>query len=236
MSYAIKLIANDLRNILRDNLYVFVFVLYPALIVVLTRFVVPWISESVYDLRPFYPALFVMLMNLIPMLFGFITAFLIMDERDEKLLTVLRVMPISRSGYLIYRMMLMSLFAFVYVTLFPLLTGLVGIPFLLHLPIAALFAMLVPVIALMINILASNKVQGFAIMKMSGGVFILPLFAFFIVDGLKYVFGLVPNFWAFMAFNNAITNGTHDLLHLGIGFAFNIVLIAVLFRMFNEKF
>jgi len=221
---------------MRDRLYVYIFALYPILIVVISRFVVPWISEKVFPLKPFYPLLFMMMANLIPLVFGFITAFLIIDERDENLLTVLRVMPISRSSYLIYRMLLMTLFAFIYVALFPTLTGLVEIPFLLYLPVAVLFALFVPVIALIINVLASNKVQGFAVMKTLGGVFLLPLFAFFIAGNLKYVFGPLPNFWTFMALDKALTMGAHDFLHLGIGFVVHIALIVVLFRIFNKKF
>ena len=237
MSYVSKLLANDLKNILRDRLYVYLFILYPILIVVISRFVVPWIAENTFpQLSGHYPLLFMMMTGIMPVSFGFITAFLIMDERDEDLLTVLRVMPISRSSYLIYRMLLMTLFAFIYVSLFPTLTGLVEIPFLLYLPVAALFAMLTPVVVLLINVLASNKVQGFAVMKTLGGAFIfLPLLAFF-AGNLKYVFGLIPNFWTFISLNEALNTGAHDLLHLGIGFAIHIALIIVLFRIFNKKF
>lgn len=236
MSYAGKILVNDLKNILRDRLYVYIFLLYPLLIVVLSRLLIPWVDENLFNLDPYYPQLFMAATTLMPMVFGYITAFLIMDERDENLLTVLRVMPISRSKYLIYRMSLMTFFTFVYVLLFPTLTGLVQIPLLLYLPVAVLFAMLTPVVALLINVLASNKVQGFAVMKTLGSVFLLPLIAFFISGGLRYAFGVLPNFWTYMALNTALNEGTHDLLHLGIGFAIHIALIIVLFRIFNKKF
>ena len=236
MAYIGKLLVNDLKNILRDKFYVYAFVAYPIVFVVMTRFVIPWISENVYYLEPFYPMLFMMMAIMIPMVFGFITAFLIMDERDENLLTVLRVMPISRSAYLIYRMLLMTLFSFIYVAMFPALTGLVEVPFLLYLPVAVLFAVFTPVIALIINVLASNKVQGFAVMKTLGGAFLLPLFALFIAENWKYVFGLIPNFWTFMALDKVLTIGTHDYIHLGVGFAVHLALLSVLFHKFNKKF
>ncbi len=239
MSFVTTIIANDLRNILRDRLYIYIFLLYPAMIVVLSRFIVPWVVDNVfpgYELENLYYLLFMMMTNVVAVVFGFVTAFLIMDERDENLLTVLRVMPISRSRYLIYRMTLMTSFAFVYILLFPTLTGLVQIPLLLYLPVAVLFAMMVPVVALLINVLASNKVQGFAMMKMLGGVFMLPLLAFFITGWLRYVFGVLPNFWTYMALDTALNEGAHDLLHIGIGFAVQIALIIVLFRIFNRRF
>ena len=236
MVYVGKLLASDLRSIIRDRLYLYAFALYPMMFAVVARFVIPWISENVYYLEPFYPMLFMMMAIFLPMTFGFITAFLIMDERDENLLMVLRVMPISRSSYLIYRMLLMTFFSFIYVAMFPALTGLVEVPFLLYLPVAVLFAVFTPVIALIINVLASNKVQGFAVMKTLGSAFLLPLFALFIVENWKYVFGLIPNFWTFMALDKVLTIGTHDYIHLGVGFAVHLALLSVLFHKFNKKF
>ena len=235
MAYLGKLLVNDLRNIIRDRLYVYVFLVYPIIFVVLCRFIIPWISENVYYLESFYPVLFMMMAIMMPMVFGFITAFLVLDERDENLLTVLRVMPISRSRYLIYRMLLMTSFSFVYAALFPALTGLVQVPFLSYLPVAVLFAMFTPVMTLIINVLASNKVQGYAVMKILGSVFLLPLFALFIAENWKYVLGLVPNFWTFMALDKLLTTGALDYIHLGIGFAVHIALLAVLFHIFNKK-
>ena len=48
-------------------------------------------------------------------------------------------------------------------------------------------------------------------------------------DNLKYIFAPIPNFWAFITLKELITTGTNDYLHLGIGFVYTIVLIAVLF-------
>jgi hypothetical protein len=54
-------------------------------------------------------------------------------------------------------------------------------------------------------------------------------------DNLKYIFAPIPNFWAFITLKELITTGTNDYLHLGIGFVYTIVLIAVLFYIFNKK-
>jgi hypothetical protein len=83
---------------------------------------------------------------------------------------------------------------------------------------------------------ASNKVQAFAIFKIGGTVFMLPIFAYFLNLGdLKYIFSPIPNFWSLMALDSVLKNGTTDVLSLGIGFVFHIVLIAILFYIFNKK-
>ena len=170
---------------------------------------------------------------------GFIAAFLILDERDEHLLTVLRVMPISRNSYLIYRMFFLSVFSFIVLLIYPPFSGLLieftNFSYLHYIPVALLFTLLTPFSALFVTAFATNKVQAFAIFKISGTVFLIPLFMFLLTDNLKYIFAPIPNFWAFMTLKEVMTTGVNDYLHLGIGFGYTIALIAVLFYLFNKK-
>jgi fluoroquinolone transport system permease protein len=231
-----KLFINDMRNIIRDRLLLYTAFLIPLIIIIFTRLVIPWISENIVSLQAYYPVLFMLIVITIPMMFGFVIGFLIMDERDENLLTVLRVMPISRNVYLIYRMVFLSILSFIYILLFPTLTGLIDISLVEYLPIGVLLALFTPVLALIANIVATNKVQAFAVFKLLGGVFFLPLFAFFIDSDLKYIFGVIPNFWTFMALDHLVQTGSQDVLFLGIGFVAHFVLLAVLFYLFNKKY
>jgi hypothetical protein len=236
MVHVSKLLVNDLRNILRDRLLLYSAFLIPLIIIIFTRLVIPWLSENIVPLQQYYSLLFMLFATTIPMMFGFVTGFLIMDERDENLLTVLRVMPISRSAYLIYRMAFMSVLSFIYILLFPALTGLIDISLLDFLPIAVLLALFTPVMGLIANIVANNKVQAFAVFKMLGGVFFLPLFAFFINNDFKYIFGVIPNFWTFMALDKLLNTGNQDVVFLGIGFIYHFVFLGVLFYLFNKKY
>jgi uncharacterized membrane protein len=231
-----KLLRNDIRNILRDRLLLYTAFLIPLIIIIFTRLVIPWLSENIVPLQQYYGVLFMMMVTTVPMMFGFVTGFLIMDERDENLLTVLRVMPISRNTYLIYRMAFISILSFVYIILFPIFTGLINISILDYLPIGVLLALFTPVMGLVANIVANNKVQAFAVFKTLGGVFFLPLFAFFINNDFKYILGVIPNFWTFMALDKILTTGQQDYVFLGIGFVFHLILLGVLFYLFNKKY
>jgi hypothetical protein len=158
--------------------------------------------KDAFPLASKFSVVFMFFLIAIPMIYSFIVAFMILDERDEHLLTVLRVMPISRN----------------------------------YIPVALLFALFTPLIALLVSSYASNKVQAFAIFKIGGTVFMLPIFVFFLNLGdLKYIFSPVPNFWSLLALDSVIQNGAIDIVPLGIGFAFHIALIAVLFYIFNKK-
>ena len=227
---------NDLRNIIRDRMLLFSAFLFPVVLVILCRLILPWISENFYDLTAYYSLLFMMFTILFPMIFGFIIAFLIMDERDEDLLTVLRVMPISRTNYLLYRMILMLFLCFIFVFTFPILSGLINISLIDYLPIAVLFSIFAPILALIVNNLANNKIQAFAIFKMLGSVFFIPLFSFFITEDWKYILGIIPNFWTFNALERLLTTGNQDFVFLGVGFGIHLALLGVLFYFFNKKY
>jgi len=242
MVFVLKLAVNDLRNVIRDRMFVFLFFAYPVMLIVISRILIHLIApriENMFPLAANFSVLFMLFSIAIPMIYSFIVAFLILDERDEHLLTVLRVMPISRNSYLIYRMFFMSLFAFIVLLIFPPLSGLVDgtqFSYPAYIPVAVLFALFTPFLALLVSSFATNKVQAFAIFKIGGTVFMLPIFAFFLnLGNLKYIFSPIPNFWSLMSLDSVLQNGTLDIVHLGIGFAYHIALLAILFYIFNKK-
>ena len=227
MVYILKLAVNDLKNIVRDRFLVFGMFIYPIMIIIFSRILVHIISDRIGDSfefasPEFFPVFLLLFTLFIPIIFGFISAFLLLDERDEHLLTVLKVMPLSRNKFLVSRMLFMSLFAFIVLLVFPPLSGLIEntqFNYVAYLPVAALYSLFAPFIALLVTSFATNKVQAFAIFKISGTVFMIPLFAFFLIqDNLKYIFSPIPNFWTFMALDSVIQKGELDLVPLVIGF------------------
>ena len=242
MVFILKLAVNDFKNIIRDRFFLFAFFAYPVMLITFSRIMVHLIApriESIFPLAANFSLLFMFFIIIIPFIYAFIAAFLILDERDEHLLTVLRVMPISRNNYLIYRMFFMSLLSFIVLMIFPPLSGLIDgteFSYVAYLPTAILFSLFTPLTSLLVASFATNKVQAFAIFKIGGTVFILPIFAFFLSLGnLKYIFSPIPNFWSLLALDKVIKNGTIDVVPLAIGFVFHIVLIAILFYVFNKK-
>jgi len=242
MVYFLKLAVNDIRNVVRDRFLVFLLFAYPVMLILFSRILVHMIApriENMFPLAANFSLIFMFFIVIIPLIFSFIVGFLILDERDEHLLTVLRVMPISRNSYLTYRMFFMSLFAFIVLLIFPPLSGLVEdtqFSYQTYIPVAILSALFMPFQALLVSSYATNKVQAFAIFKISGTVFMLPIFAFFLnLDNLKYIFSPIPTFWSLISLDSVVQNGTIDIVHLGVGFVYQIVLIAALFYIFNNK-
>jgi hypothetical protein len=244
MVYLLTLAVNDLRNIIRDRFFLFAFFAYPVMLIVFSRILVHIIEPKISGFFPLASEFSLVLMFfivIIPFIYSFIAAFLILDERDEHLLTVLRIMPISRTSFIAFRMFFMFVFSFIVLMIFPPLSGLLAnIPnfsYLAYIPSALLFALFTPVASLLVASFATNKVQAFAIFKIGGTVFLIPIFAFFLGLGdLKYIFAPVPTFWSLETLDAVLLNESIDIISLGIGFAFHIALLAVLFYIFNKKY
>lgn len=242
MVYVFKLAKNDFKNIIRDKFLIYASIILPLMLIIISQIVVQWIAPTLEETIPLagnYQMIFMLCVTMLPLVYGFIIAFLILDERDEHLLTVLRVMPISRNSYLIYRMLFLSIFSFIVLLIYPPLSGLLvefpNFSYIDYIPVALLLTLITPFSALLVSSFATNKVQAFAIFKISGTVYLLPLFIFLLDDNLKYIFSPVPNFWAFITLKEVITTGVNDYLHLGIGFVYIISLIGILFYIFNKK-
>lgn len=56
-------------------------------------------------------------------------------------------------------------------------------------------APLAPLFALYLAAFAQNKVQGFALMKLSGIMLMLPVVAFFVQSPWELAFGVIPTYW-----------------------------------------
>ncbi len=231
--------ANDLRNIRRDSIML-TFALAPFLAVVVLRIAVPLVTDLLsarygFDLTPYYPLLLSLLVLGLPLGFGGLAGFMVLDERDDDTLTALRVTPASMSGYAGYRISTAVLVSFLYTLGCVSLTGLAPMALLPDLVPAALLAGLFsPVVALALISLANNKVEGLAISK-AFGIFVLgPLAAYFVGPGWQLLFGIFPTYWPAKAVWLAAAGG-NCWPYLLAGTGYNVTLALLLLRRFRNR-
>jgi fluoroquinolone transport system permease protein len=193
----------DVRNVNRDSLLRLMLV-YPWIMAVLLRWVIPWAAEGFadqFDVRPYYGMLTSFFgAMLMPQLFGYVIGFMLLDERDDGTLTALRVTPLSLDRYLSYKLIVPVLVSIVAVYIFVPVVGLIDVPFAPLAPIAVLAALEGPVFALLLVSLAGNKVQGLAVMKGLSLLLVTPIVAYFVPEPWQWLFGLAPTFWPVKAF------------------------------------
>jgi fluoroquinolone transport system permease protein len=192
----------DARSILRDPLLRWVIAL-PLAFALALRGAIPAMLGQVIarlpfalDIGPHYqPLVSYALLLFAPMLAGTVIGFLLLDLRDDGVLAALRVSPPRLRGYLLYRLALPTLVSLVLSPALFLVAGLpAGGPAGLALaalgaaPVAALYALL-------LGAIAQNKVQGIALMKLSGLLFILPALSRYAPEIWQLPLALVPTYW-----------------------------------------
>ncbi len=231
MVHVLPLAASDIKSVMRDRMLAFAFFI-PLLLILVSAWGIPWASERIVDLSPYHTLILSFIFLQVPVLFGFIPAFMLIDERDENILSALRVVPVPPLSFVEVRLLSGTAIAFLYVVLaFVLLAG-TGIPVLPFLPCACLLALLVPIIALTIVGLSQNKIEALAVFKGLDLLVMLPLLSFFVPPAWEPIFWVFPQFWTIAAFEGLVRSGVPDWGAIGVGLVLHAGVIWYLLRRF----
>lgn len=157
MAVVLMLAANDLKMIIRDRMLAFVFCM-PFALLIAGAWSIKKISGSFFDLSPYSALIISFALIQIAVIFGFVYAFLMIDERDENILSALRVVSLSTDVFLTSRLLFASVFTFFYSVLSFFILGPVEVPYPAIALISLTFALLAPVLTLVIFTFSENKV------------------------------------------------------------------------------
>ena len=231
---------NDLRNIKREALLLYMMIIPPLMVAVL-RLVLPWATAVLsarfgFDLANYYPMILSFFFVLqIPLLFGVLVGLLVLDERDDGTLTALRVTPISLMGYALYRGGAAVFLSFAYVLITLRFSGFAPSSLLPAIVVVAfLSGLLSAVFATILATFAANKVEGMAVTKGLATLMVGPLAAYFIHSDWQLLFGLLPTYWPAKAFWVASEGGTF-WPYAVVGLAYILLLLVVFSRRFRRK-
>jgi hypothetical protein len=126
-------------------------------------------------------------------LVGWVTGFLLLEDRDEGALIAIDVTPIGKEGLLLYRLAItMLLTAAITLPALQLLTPNLTIP--AKLLVAILVSAEAAISAMILVALARNKVEGLALTKLTGLVSVVPLLAA-IPSAMRLAAGIMPTYW-----------------------------------------
>lgn len=149
-----------------------------------------------FRIDAYYAFACVFLLHLIPLLFGMVYGFILLDERDEGIITCFSVTPLGKSGYLKMRMVAPVLFSFLVTLLFVCITRFDdGVNWWKHIPLALITALQAPIMLLFLAAFAANKVEGMAIAKGFGILLLAVPIDYFIPSNWTYLAGVSPLFW-----------------------------------------
>lgn len=239
MSKVIAFSRGDMKNILRDGLLV-VSLFAPLLLALFIRIAFPWLADLSYfhlqfDLTEHYPFALSFLTMFTPMMIGAMAGLILLDERDEQMLSYYAVTPLGQSGYLIYRLTLPALGSTILTFLVLPLASLVELKYLALVPVVFLAAFQVPLVALLMGAFAGNKVEGLTLTKGLGFTFIGPALGYLAPHPWSYIGAIFPPYWITEAFMASFTPGLPYALYLLGGFTTNILLLRYLLMRFISR-
>ena len=192
-----KAFSFDIRRLLRDPvLRIFLLVPFIALAAVKLFLTIgePMLRELTgFSLDPYYGYILAVCLTLSPYLLGTVTAFLMIDERDESIYELMSVMPIGYAGYIASRIFIPFILCIPYTLLSCFVLTIVDLSVIQVTIIALLSSVQGVAVTLLMFSLADNKVQGLTYSK---GLNILVLAALADLLDLKWV----SNISAFIPF------------------------------------
>lgn len=189
----------DMRRLMRDPILM-MFMVVPFIILAVVKLLLmfgePLLNEiSGFVLSPYYGYLIAVVLTFSPYILGTVTAFLMIDERDESIYELMSVMPIGYVGYITNRLLIPFSLSIVYTVLSYTVLDIFHLSLLQVTMIALLSGIQSVVVSLFMFSLADNKVQGLTYSKA------LNIFVFAAVAdllGLKWVSAIstfIPFYW-----------------------------------------
>jgi len=235
---------SELRNIRRDKMYIF-FGLFPFIMGMIGYFLVPYIEESVAPGNPAPQIVAMFLILITGYIFGAVTGFTLLDDKDDNVLMSLKITPISVKAYVILKLIVSYVLGLIAMLILVLVTDfLPGASFGALLLISLIGALQGPSVALIVNSFAKNKVEGFVVMKLSGLLLIVPILTFFIFNWQEVFLVFAPGFWpgrmiqiSMMEagmFPQTDVNFTFVVYFL-IGIAYNLSFLTLLMKLYSKK-
>ncbi len=258
MDKYLRLLRFELKNLIRDSM-TFVMIVYPLMMVIIGSFVIPAIIDVFGDGGPGErtASLFVLvvLTSVGPFIGAAMLGFNLLDHRDENTLDTIRVTPLSLRGYMTFKALYAYAFSAVGTVVIlmgvkllagdnytvmgeNLLDHFTAVNIVYYALVAGLFT---PVFAFFLAAVSKNKIEGFAFMKASGMIIIVPVLS--LLEALQnyrqYFLGLVPNFWPLKGFlvQSGLLDHTHNLpghLYMIIGILYMGLLIYAMYRIFDR--
>lgn len=260
MGTYLYLLKYELKTIVRDPLSLYM-CSFPVILLVLATTVFPLLFKSMdaandAALRVTMLIVLLVVLTLGSFFLSLLTALLLVENKDEHTLATIAVTPVGTSGYIrfklayIYAMSVISTMLVLFgtkhiagdeyairgVSLFDNLSVLDIVSFVL---VNGLF---VAALALFQSSFAKNKVEGFAFIKGTGIVALVPMLLVLdsFRDELQYALGVLPNFWAVkgMLLELVPMESSANLsfpAYLAIGAGYNLLLLLVMYRTFLRK-
>jgi fluoroquinolone transport system permease protein len=223
-----RVLIHELKSVARDKMYSF-FVAYSVLLIVAAYFLVPYLNDTSELASNIVVITFILMIGF---MFGAVTGFTLLDDQDDKVLLSLRISPISVEYYVLIKMLITYIFGVIFTLLLILISGFLKDANIFNVIMILIIAPIQgPIIALLINTFATNKVEGFMIMKFSGIILLIPIASLFLTNWTEFFLGIIPGFWTARLISIELLP-LDFILPSWLYFILGIIVHALCFRLF----
>lgn len=229
-----KLFRIGMKQISRDGMLL-ALIPAPFLVGIFFKFAIPFMDhlltkELAFSIAPWYGLADGMLLSLTPLFVAMISAFLLLEERDEGISAFYQITPSGGFAYLGARIGMPMLWAFVASLIVAGAFNLSSLSWPVIVAGALIGSLTGIFLALMVVALAGNRVEGLAVSKLMGISFLGLILIWFIPAPYHYLMAFLPSFWV----GKLLMDGG-NILTLAGGMGVCFFWIAVFSRMFLKK-
>lgn len=213
--------------------------IYPLIFAFLGRYLLPWITEKYgFNFQHFTDLILVILVLFIPIVYGALIGFSLLEDRDDNVLINIRITPLSIHQFISFRLVGVYILC-VISSIFVLWFSKVGaIPMKNIISISILSSLEAPISGLLINAFAKNKIEGFAIMKAGGSIVVFPIVSLFFTGSKELFFSFAPGFWSAKAISSLVRGGGLYLsynMYYFIGLIYMLILNILAYILFVKR-
>lgn len=224
MTSGVARVRGDLANLRRDPMLVAAMAA-PLLVGALVRFGVPRATDLI-ELTEHLPLILGFSMLLAPTLAGFVMGFLLLEEREDRILDAIAVTPLGTGGFFAYRLWWPVLTGGLGAALVALLSGITTVEVGRLVAAVVLAAATGGLITLVLAVLAGDRVQGLALGKLTGVTLMAAVGFQLLPQPWRWLLAPVPQVWVI----DAVAGPDRVLLSVVIGLFLHVGLGWMLWR------
>lgn len=218
------------------NFLLAVCIIEPIIMGCLFKFVIPELENVLCNyfgleqiMAPYYIVFDLLLVVLTPIIFCVAGILVILEELDCGTAKYYAVTPVGKSGYLLSRIGIPTVVAFVYDVVLLSIFSISDMNLFLTIVFSICGVLLAIITSLIVVTYAKNKMSGMGLVKLCSLLVIGIPAAYFVPGTVRYLFGVFPSFW--MA-EFCMTNNTIFLIPV---FVVSVAVIIWLYRSFEKR-
>lgn len=239
MKKILVLLKCDAKNISRDSIMILPIII-PVFLTLLVNIALPLLAKFIqnqfsFDISVHYPFVISMILLFTPMFVGMLSGLIILDEKDENMLAYFAVTPLSKTGYLFYRMVTPAITSFLFSFIIIFFTNIISINILAAIPALCIAAMEASVMAVILGTYAGNKLEGLALSKGLGILEIIPIAGYLLKTKWSLILGLSPTYWIPKIFIAGQNGEKEYWLYIIAGLIVHIVFFLIALNIYKKK-